>query len=147
MKAGKSCQSDATGSPYNHRFRRDPYVPFAGDLDSVTSVHLPHIRGVDFGLVLDYVYTGAMFLTLGQLPHVVRVMEMLDMKCGVSVSKMVVGKKKRRGSGGGGGAGEAAASVAGGAPLGEEKGAWLVSPTSVSAGPAAELVKRMKVSK
>ena len=108
----------------------------------MTSVHLPHIRGVDFGLVLDYVYTGAMFLTLGQLPHVVRVMEMLDMKCGVSVSKMV-SKKKRRGSGSGAGSGVERA-PAGMRERGKEAG--FVTPLPVSAGPAGELVKSMKVS-
>ena len=41
-----------------------------------------HVR-----LVLDYVYTGAMYLRADQLAGVVRLFEMLRMKCGVSVSK------------------------------------------------------------
>lgn len=62
--------------------------------ESVSVVHLPQIRSSHLRLVLDYVYTGAMFLAPTDLAGVLRVIEVLRMKCGVSVSKMVVNQHK-----------------------------------------------------
>lgn len=56
-------------------------------------MQLPNIRADHLKLVLDYLYTGEMYLTAEHLAGVLRVMEVLRMKCGVSVSKMVPNKK------------------------------------------------------
>ena len=40
-------------------------------------------------LVLDYIYSGAMYLCGAHMQYVMQVMEVLQLKCGVSVNKMV----------------------------------------------------------
>ena len=57
---------------------------------------IDNFRSVHLSLVFDYLYTGAMYLTADDLTGVLRVIEALQMKCGVSVSKMVKQQKKRK---------------------------------------------------
>ncbi len=68
----------------------------AYEVEAVT-LHLPHVRPRHLRMALDYLYTGAMYLTAGDLAHVLRVIEMLRMTCGVSVSKMVQQPEQRQG--------------------------------------------------
>jgi hypothetical protein len=80
---------------WSHRLLLAAVSPFLRRLlldsedDAVLTIHLPQVAKEHLRLVLDYVYTGAMYLCADQLAAVVRVFEMLRMKCGVSVSKMV----------------------------------------------------------
>jgi hypothetical protein len=53
------------------------------------ALHLPDVRPAHLRMVLDYLYTGAMYLTAADLAPVLGVIETLRMTCGVSVSKMV----------------------------------------------------------
>merc|ERR1719192_224188 len=57
--------------------------------DDVTTIHLPMIKGYHMQLVLDYIYGGAMYLCGAHMQFVIQVMEVLQLKCGVSVNKMV----------------------------------------------------------
>lgn len=56
---------------------------------SVVTVHLPDVPAGPLKAVLDYVYTGAMYLCAAEWEAVLRVIEVLRVHCGVSVSKMV----------------------------------------------------------
>ena len=49
------------------------------------------IKGYHMQLVLDYIYGGAMYLCGAHMQFVIQVMEVLQLKCGVSVNKIVGG--------------------------------------------------------
>merc|ERR1719242_42748 len=57
--------------------------------DDVITIFLPLIKGYHMKLVLDYIYSGAMYLCGAHMQYVIQVMEVLQLKCGVSVNKMV----------------------------------------------------------
>merc|ERR1719457_243206 len=57
--------------------------------DDVITIFLPRIKGYHMKLVLDYIYSGAMYLCGAHMQYVIQVMEVLNLKCGVSVNKMV----------------------------------------------------------
>ncbi|TRY62195.1 hypothetical protein TCAL_02111 [Tigriopus californicus] len=59
------------------------------EASSVVTVHLPDVAARPLKAVLDYVYTGAMYLCAAEWEAVLRVIEVLRIHCGVSVSKMV----------------------------------------------------------
>jgi len=54
----------------------------------VVTLFLPHIRAFHMRLVLDYIYQGSMYLRATHMQYVVRVIEVLQLNCGVSVSKL-----------------------------------------------------------
>ncbi len=81
---------------WSHGFLLAAASPFLGSLlgDSAVdaaaaTLHLPDVRPSHLRMVLDYLYTGAMYLTAADLAPVLGVIETLRMTCGVSVSKMV----------------------------------------------------------
>jgi hypothetical protein len=57
--------------------------------DDVITIFLPLIKGYHMKLVLDYIYSGSMYLCGAHMQYVIQVMEVLQLKCGVSVNKMV----------------------------------------------------------
>jgi len=57
--------------------------------DDVITILLPTIKGYHMKLVLDYIYSGAMYLCGAHMQYVIQVMEVLQLKCGVSVNKIV----------------------------------------------------------
>jgi len=57
--------------------------------DDVITIVLPMIKGYHMKLVLDYIYSGAMYLCGAHMQYVIQVMEVLQLKCGVSVNKIV----------------------------------------------------------
>jgi len=57
--------------------------------DDVITIFLPLIKGYHMKLVLDYIYSGAMYLCGAHMQYVIQVMEVLQLECGVSVNKMV----------------------------------------------------------
>jgi len=59
--------------------------------DDVITLLLPMIKGYHMKLVLDYIYSGAMYLCGFHMQYVIQVMEVLQLKCGVSVNKIVGG--------------------------------------------------------
>lgn len=59
--------------------------------DDVITLLLPMIKGYHMKLVLDYIYSGAMYLCGAHMQYVIQVMEVLQLKCGVSVNKIVGG--------------------------------------------------------
>merc|ERR1719150_244559 len=59
--------------------------------DDVVTLLLPMIKGYHMKLVLDYIYSGAMYLCGAHMQYVIQVMEDLQLKCGVSVNKIVGG--------------------------------------------------------
>lgn len=102
------CSGAVGGVFWSHRIILAAVSPFLKTLllgseddgNSVLTLHLPHVAAAHVRLVLDYVYTGAMFLRADQLAGVVRLFEMLRMKCGVSVSKMVAVEERTKKGGG-----------------------------------------------
>merc|ERR1719187_1741663 len=58
--------------------------------ENVITIFLPLIKGYHMKLVLDYIYSGAMYLWGAHMQYVIQVMEVLQLSCGVSVSKMVL---------------------------------------------------------
>ena len=59
------------------------------DQEDVVTLFLPQLSKFHLSLVLDYVYRGRMFIKASQLQHVLGVIEVLNLECGVSVSKKV----------------------------------------------------------
>ena len=57
--------------------------------DDVVTIYLPQLSKIHLLLVLDYVYRGRMYIKANQLQHVLGVIEVLNLECGVSVSKKV----------------------------------------------------------
>lgn len=55
--------------------------------ESLPTLHLPDTAASDLRLALDYVYRGQMVVGAGRLAHVLAVLDLLRMKCGVSVSR------------------------------------------------------------
>merc|ERR550517_1738063 len=74
-------------SPYLQKL----LVEYEKQGDDVTTIHLPMIKGYHMQLVLDYIYGGAMYLCGAHMQFVIEVMEVLQLKCGVSVNKIVGG--------------------------------------------------------
>jgi len=72
-------------SPFLHKL----LVEFERRGDDVITIFLPLIKGYHMKLVLDYIYSGAMYLCGAHMQYVIQVMEVLQLKCGVSVNKMV----------------------------------------------------------
>jgi len=72
-------------SPFLHKL----LVEFERRGDDVITIFLPLIKGYHMKLVLDYIYSGAMYLCGAHMQYVIQVMEGLQLKCGVSVNKMV----------------------------------------------------------
>lgn len=70
-------------------FLRTLLVDFERRGDDVITIYLPLIKGYHMKLVLDYIYGGAMYLCGAHMQYVIQVMEVLQLKCGVSVNKMV----------------------------------------------------------
>lgn len=70
-------------------FLRALLVDFERRGDDVITIFLPLIKGYHMKLVLDYIYSGAMYLCGAHMQYVIQVMEVLQLKCGVSVNKMV----------------------------------------------------------
>jgi len=58
--------------------------------EDVITIFLPDIKGYHMKLVLDYIYSGAMYLCGAHMQYVIQVMEVLQLHCGVSVNKMVL---------------------------------------------------------
>ena len=65
--------------------------------EDVITIFLPLIQGYHMKLVLDYIYSGAMYLCGAHMQYVMQVMEVLQLKCGVSVNKMVPAEAGARG--------------------------------------------------
>lgn len=57
--------------------------------EDVATIYLPQLSKIHLSLVLDYVYRGRMYIKSNQLQHVLAVIEVLNLECGVSVSKKV----------------------------------------------------------
>ena len=57
--------------------------------DDVATLYLPQLSKNHLLLVLDYVYKGRMYIKANQLQHVLSVIEVLSLECGVSVTKKV----------------------------------------------------------
>ena len=55
----------------------------------MATIYLPQLSKYHLSLVLDYVYRGRMYIKANQLQHVLGVIEVLSLECGVSVSKKV----------------------------------------------------------
>ena len=55
----------------------------------MATIYLPQLSKYHLSLVLDYVYRGRMYIKANQLQHVLGVIEVLNLECGVSVSKKV----------------------------------------------------------
>merc|ERR1719242_2982755 len=72
-------------SPYLQKL----LVEYEKQGDDVITIFLPLIKGYHMKLVLDYIYSGAMYLCGAHMQYVIQVMEVLQLKCGVSVNKMV----------------------------------------------------------
>jgi len=83
-------------SPFLHRL----LVDFERRGDDVITIFLPLIKGYHMKLVLDYIYSGAMYLCGAHMQYVIQVMEVLQLKCGVSVNKMVYSGGTEKGQGG-----------------------------------------------
>ena len=73
----------AAASPFLRRLLSDR------EDDDALTLHLPGASAAHLRTALEYLYTGQMFLTAGDLADVLRIFEALRMTCGVSVSKMV----------------------------------------------------------
>lgn len=74
-------------SPYLNKL----LVEYEKQGDDVITILLPMIKGYHMQLVLDYIYGGAMYLCGAHMQFVIQVMEVLQLKCGVSVNKIVGG--------------------------------------------------------
>jgi len=74
-------------SPYLQKL----LVEYEKQGDDVITILLPMIKGYHMKLVLDYIYSGAMYLCGAHMQYVIQVMEVLQLKCGVSVNKIVGG--------------------------------------------------------
>ncbi len=104
---GSGSGSGGESTFWSHRLLLGAVSPFLRSLladsedGAALTLHLPQVDAKHLRLVLDYVYTGAMYLCADQLAGVVRVFEMLRMKCGVSVSKMVAVEEEKAGRVGG----------------------------------------------
>jgi len=83
-------------SPFLHKL----LVDFERRGDDVVTIFLPLIKGYHMKLVLDYIYSGAMYLCGAHMQYVIQVMEVLQLKCGVSVNKMVYNEGTEKGVGG-----------------------------------------------
>ena len=57
--------------------------------EDVATLYLPQLSKNHLLLVLDYVYKGRMYIKANQLQHVLSVIEVLSLECGVSVTKKV----------------------------------------------------------
>jgi len=80
-------------SPFLHGLM----VDFEKRGDDVLTIFLPLIKGYHMKLVLDYIYSGAMYLCGAHMQFVIQVMEVLQLKCGVSVNKMVFSGEVEKG--------------------------------------------------
>jgi len=98
--SGKFCDVKIVCQDSNlwaHRVVLSTVSPFLTNLlqdferrgDDVITIFLPLIKGYHMKLVLDYIYSGAMYLCGAHMQFVIQVMEVLQLKCGVSVNKMV----------------------------------------------------------
>merc|ERR1711962_189531 len=85
----------ADGSAWAHRLVLAAVSPVLRHLllsveqDDVATIYLPQLSKYHLSLVLDYVYRGRMYIKANQLQHVLGVIEVLSLECGVSVSKKV----------------------------------------------------------
>merc|ERR1712223_82676 len=85
----------ADGSAWAHRLVLAAVSPVLRQLllsvegDDVATLYLPQLSKYHLSLVLDYVYRGRMYIRANQLQHVLGVIEVLSLECGVSVSKKV----------------------------------------------------------
>jgi hypothetical protein len=83
------------GSAWAHRLILAAVSPVLKNLllsvdhDDVATLYLPQLSRGHLALVLDYVYRGRMYIKASQLQHVLGVIEVLSLECGVSVSKKV----------------------------------------------------------
>merc|ERR1712083_335258 len=83
------------GSAWAHRLVLAAVSPVLRHLllsveqDDVATIYLPQLSKYHLSLVLDYVYRGRMYIKANQLQHVLGVIEVLNLECGVSVSKKV----------------------------------------------------------
>merc|ERR1719384_1633636 len=73
-------------SPYLQKL----LVEYEKQGDDVITILLPMIKGYHMKLVLDYIYSGPMYLCGAHMQYVIQVMEVLQLSCGFSVSKMVL---------------------------------------------------------
>ena len=84
------------GSAWAHRLVLAAVSPVLKTLflsfeaEEVVTIYLPQLLKSHVLLVLDYVYKGRMYIRPSQLQHVLGVIEVLSLECGVSVSKKVV---------------------------------------------------------
>ena len=84
------------GSAWAHRLVLAAVSPVLKTLflsleaEEVVTIYLPQLLKSHVSLVLDYVYKGRMYIRPSQLQHVLGVIEVLSLECGVSVSKKVV---------------------------------------------------------
>ena len=86
----------ADGSAWAHRLILAAVSPFLKHLllctvehEDVATLYLPQLSKHHLSLVLDYVYRGRMYIKANQLQHVLGVIEVLSLECGVSVSKKI----------------------------------------------------------
>ena len=83
------------GSAWAHRLILAAVSPVLKSLfltleaEEVVTIFLPQVLKTHVVLVLDYVYKGRMYIRPSQLQHVLGVIEVLSLQCGVSVSKPV----------------------------------------------------------
>ena len=63
-------------SPFLHKL----LVDFERRGDDVVTIFLPLIKGYHMKLVLDYIYSGAMYLCGAHMQYVIQVMEVLQLK-------------------------------------------------------------------
>jgi len=85
----------ADGSAWAHRLVLAAVSPVLRHLllsveqEDVATLYLPQLSKNHLLLVLDYVYKGRMYIKANQLQHVLSVIEVLSLECGVSVTKKV----------------------------------------------------------